>query len=537
MARGTKLQQSAQAPLCAGTGRLRAFLLASATALLIVAPGFWEALWPLTWVALVPLFLALRQATPRQAFLLGWWTETLIMWLAFYWLVGTMVRFGDIPLLLSLLLFGIIGLGNGIRLGVFAWWVRSTAWSTRPWWYRFLLPACAYVALDYLTPRVFPWYLGVTQWAATPLVQLADLTGVHGITFLLVACSTVCVTRLAAPSYQERVASQRMGLVLVLLLAVTLGYGCWRIQQVQAAMQQVPSLRLALIQPNISLEEKGQPSSSHAHLRLQVDMSLATLPQQPNLIIWPESMYPNTISGRAQRLNVPPLPDNQRSTYWLIGALTQEGHGHIRQIFNSALLVGPDARIQGRYDKQQLLAFGEYIPLQRYLPFLRHISPAIGDLARGTGGVVTTPSGLAIGPLICYEDILPALGRRAVHQGAAVLVNLTNDAWFGPTRAPYLHRLLAAFRAIENRRYLVRVTNTGLTSVIDALGREQAALPIYQPNTLVQTVQPLQLTTVYTRFGDWFAQLCSLVACVLSGWHWYTLQPAWLHPRAGGKGD
>src|SRR5262245_11839473 len=135
MARGTKRQQSAQPPLRAGKERLRAFLLASATALLIVAPGFWEALWPLTWVALVPLFLALRQATPRQAFLLGWWTETLIMWLAFYWLIGTMVRFGDIPLPLSLLLFGIIGLGNGLRLGVFACWVRSTVWSARPWWY------------------------------------------------------------------------------------------------------------------------------------------------------------------------------------------------------------------------------------------------------------------------------------------------------------------------------------------------------------------------------------------------------------------
>src|SRR5262245_22923935 len=99
-------------------------LLASATAVLVVAPGFWGFLWPLAWVALVPLFLALRQRTPRQAFFLGWWTETLIMWLAFYWLVATMVRFGDIPLPLSLLFFGIIGIGNGVRLGIFAWWMQ-----------------------------------------------------------------------------------------------------------------------------------------------------------------------------------------------------------------------------------------------------------------------------------------------------------------------------------------------------------------------------------------------------------------------------
>jgi apolipoprotein N-acyltransferase len=251
-------------------------------------------------------------------------------------------------------------------------------------------------------------------------------------------------------------------------------------------------------------------------------MSLGTLSQQPDVIIWPESSYPNTVAGRAQRLSLPPLPANQRNTHWLVGVLIQEGRGNTRQFFNSALLVDAEARILERYDKQKLLAFGEYIPLQRYVPFLRHISPAIGNLTAGPGGVVTLPNGVAIGPLICYEDILPELGRQAARQGAALLVNLTNDAWFGPTRAPYLHRLLAAFRSIETRRYLVRVTNTGLTSVIDAVGREQAALPIYQANTLVQTIQPLRLPTLYTRFGDWFARLCSVITLCLPVWYWYT---------------
>jgi apolipoprotein N-acyltransferase len=520
-------------------GRPVAVLLASATAVLVVAPGFWGFLWPLAWVALVPLFLALRQRTPRQAFFLGWWAETLIMWLAFYWLVATMVRFGDIPLPLSLLFFGIIGMGNGVRLGIFAWWIQWTAASERPWWYRLCLPPCAYVSLDYLFPRVFPWYLGVTQWTATPLIQIADVTGVHGITALLLICSMVCAVRMGALTDQERTTCRRMALAGLGLLIVSLGYGFWRIQQVQSVMQQEQSLRLALIQPNIGLDEKGQQASSKTHLHLQVDLSLSTLPQQPDLIIWPESMYPNTVLTSAQRLSLPPFPDTQPAPYWLIGALTQAGRGPARQVFNSALLVGPDARILGRYDKQQLLAFGEYIPLQQYLPFLRHISPAIGDLARGLGGIVTLPNGASLGPLICYEDILPHLSRQATRQGAAVLVNLTNDAWFGQTHAPYLHRLLAAFRTIENRRYLVRVTNTGLTSVIDALGREQVALPIYTAQTLVHTVQPLRLSTVYTRWGDWFAQLCSLAAILLSVWHWYTRRQAAPLPPAGegrGKG-
>jgi apolipoprotein N-acyltransferase len=174
----------------------------------------------------------------------------------------------------------------------------------------------------------------------------------------------------------------------------------------------------------------------------------------------------------------------------------------------------------GRYDKQQLLAFGEYIPLQRYLPFLRNISPTIGNLTPGTGGLVELPTGVKIGTLICYEDILASLGRQAVQQGAQILVNLTNDAWFGRTRAPYLHRSLAAFRAVENRVYLVRATNTGLTSIIDARGHEQTALPIYQRETLVHTIQPLRLSTLYTRFGDWFAQICCVGALACTGWHY-----------------
>jgi len=178
-------------------------------------------------------------------------------------------------------------------------------------------------------------------------------------------------------------------------------------------------------------------------------------------------------------------------------------------------LLDPDGRILGRYDKQRLLAFGEYIPLQRYLPFLRNISPTIGNLTPGTGGIVTLPNGVGLGPLICYEDIVPDLARQAVRQGAQVLVNLTNDMWFGATRAPYQHRALAAFRAVENRVYLVRVTNTGLTSIIDAVGREQVALPIFQADTLVHTIQPLRRPSLYTRFGDWFAQLCSAVALLL----------------------
>jgi apolipoprotein N-acyltransferase len=444
--------------------------------------------------------------------------ETLIVWVAFYWLVGTMVRFGYIPIPLSLLFFGIIGLGNGVRLGLFAWYVRRTAALVHPWWYRLLVPTCAYVMLDYVFPRVFPWYLGTVQRPAVLLIQIADITGVHGITWLLVMCSIIITTFFPHPTRPSRAAQHLMIVAFVMLMMLTVGYGVWRQRHVTRAMQQAPTLKVGLIQPNIGIAEKGQPYSRKAHFQLQLDMSRQLLPQQPDVIIWPETMYPYPVTQHAQHLPFPAMPEPSLPS-WLIGAIVYDQD--TEEVFNSALLLGPQANILGRYDKQKLLAFGEYIPLQHYLPFLGNISPTIGNLTPGAGGLVTLPNGVRIGPLICYEDILPALGRQAVRQGATLLVNLTNNAWFGKTYAPYLHRMLATFRAIENRVYLVRSTNTGLTSIIDPLGREHAPLPIYQRATHMYAVQPLQLSTVYTRFGDWFAQWCSAMAVLLPLGRWY----------------
>lgn len=170
-------------------------LLALIAAGLMILPTFEPILWPLAWVALVPIGLGLRHLSVKRAFLLGWWMEAFATWIGFYWLIGTMVNFGHISVPFSLVLFAIIGLGNGIRLGLYTWWLRWLDIYSRPAWYRFLVPSCTFVMLDYLYPRVFPWGLGITQWGATPLTQIADLTGVHGLTFLLVTCS-VTVTAL-----------------------------------------------------------------------------------------------------------------------------------------------------------------------------------------------------------------------------------------------------------------------------------------------------------------------------------------------------
>lgn len=496
-------------------------LLALLAAGLIILPTFEPVLWPLAWVALVPILLVIGNLSVKRAFLLGWWLETFATWIGFYWLIGTMVNFGYISVPFSLVLFAIIGLGNGIRLGLYTAWLRWVAAHTGPVWYRLLIPPCTFVMLDYVYPRVFPWALGITQWGFTPLTQIADITGVHGITFLLITFSvmvTAFIPHATAPSPAMR---WRISLACLLLIGSALGYGCWRMPHLDAAIQRAAPFRVAMVQPNIGFDEKGDRAKRDAQFIQQIDLSRQTLAGRPDLIIWPETMYPYAVPSTESTLVLPILKDAPH-THWLIGALVYNRQGDQLQSFNAALLVDPTTRIIDRYAKRRLLAFGEYIPMQRYFPFLRHISPTIGDLTPGTGGVVTLPNGPRIGPLICYEDILPVLARQAVQQGAALLVNLTNNAWFGPTYAPYQHRQLAAFRAIENRVYLVRATNTGLTSIIDPLGREHAALPTDQPGMRVHTIHPLRMPTIYTQYGNWFAQLCSAVALLLPLWHWHS---------------
>ena len=496
-----------------------AVLLASLAGVLTVLPMLVEPLWPLAWIGLAPLFVALRGVSAARAFVLGWWMETLMYGLGTYWLVNTMVDFGRIPLLLSLAFFVVVVTANGVRMGLFAWWVRKTQSGDGSWWHSLLVPPLAFVALDFLFPRVFPWYLGFLQYPAWPFTQIADLTGIHGVSFILVLCGVGGAAFVRRPLTPWNRGHYRTAAAVGCVLLLQLGYGMWRAPQVTGAIQQAESLRVALLQPNLGIAEGGNRTTRRERLRMLSEMSAATLAQEPDLVIWPESAYPYALSSREQSLFLPAELTND--VPWLIGGMAYEDRDDGRRLFNSTWLVTPGQRVVGRYDKRVLLAFGEYVPMQRYLPFLGRISPAIGNFTPGEGPrTLALPAGVSIGPLICYEDIMPEPARLAVRNGAQVLVNLTNDMWFGATRAPFQHRNAAAFRAVENRRSLVRVTNTGVTSVINALGIEEAALPIYRRGTLVHDVAALKMPTVYQRFGDWFAWLCCLGAVGLPGWQY-----------------
>jgi len=482
------------------------------------------ALFPLAWAGLVPLWLALRDVGPGDAFRLGLAAGTAHALLLVYWIAHTMTTYGGLPFTLAAGVLLLLALYMGSYWG--AWSALLVRFGRRPAVALALAPAL-WAGLEYLRAVLltgFPWGLaGHSQLPWRTLVQMVDLTGVYGLSFLIViANGALALQILAAGGKTWQGAAiplrlRRRALVLAVALpAAALAYGAWRIHTLAPELAAAPTLRTAVVQGNIPQGLKWDPAFQIGSTKKYVDLSLGLRGREPDLVVWPETATPFYLYHNAALTRLVEAAVREAGSPFLIGSPTLEGPPGQERYFNSAYLLSPDGAPLGRYDKAHLVPFGEYVPLRRWLPFLGKIVAQVGDFAAGAPGSLIPWERAALGPLICYEGIFPELARDQVRGGAALLVNLTNDAWYGRTSAPYQHFALAAFRAVENRRSLVRAANTGISGVVDPLGRVAAATPLFEDAALVQTV-PLAAgrLTLYTRLGDWFPLACLLAAFLL----------------------
>ena len=208
--------------------------------------------------------------------------------------------------------------------------------------------------------------------------------------------------------------------------------------------------------------------------------------------------------------------------YFLIGAPAFELKGKNADYFNRAYLIGPGGEVLGTYDKAHLVPYGEFTPFKEYLPFLGKIVEHVGDFVAGPKGMTLDWQGRKLGIQICYEIIFPELSRQLTKNGAALLVNITNDAWYGTTAGPYQHFSLVVLRAVENRRALARAANTGISGFIDPVGRVLDPTPLMEEAAVTRALPLLTTETIYTRFGDVFAFVCLSIALVGAGWEWFS---------------
>jgi len=303
-------------------------------------------------------------------------------------------------------------------------------------------------------------------------------------------------------------------LTVTVLLAVLPALGRWRVAAL-AAEPVVGSLRVGLAQGNVEQDRKWDPAFQDETLARYRDLTLAAVRDGAQLVVWPETAAPFFFQEPGARRDEVLELARTTGVPLLIGAPAfRPSSGRRLEQRNRAYLVLPSGEATAYYDKMELVPFGEYVPFQRVLFFVDKMVTAVGTLGAGQETTVFQVPEARFGVLICYEGVFPALTRRFVDGGADFLVNITNDAWYGRTAAPYQHLVQASFRAIENRTPLVRAANTGISAVIDPDGRIRWQGPLFEMLEHVDDIHWKGVRTFYTRFGDVFVWLCAVVTAL-----------------------
>jgi apolipoprotein N-acyltransferase len=299
--------------------------------------------------------------------------------------------------------------------------------------------------------------------------------------------------------------------VLVTAIALTLWYGHWRLNNVNAQISASARARVAVIQGNIDQAIKWDPAFQIETVKKYNRLSASIIDQHPDLIVWPESATPFYFLYDIKPSELVFEGIHQTARDYLIGSPSFERDNDQVKYFNSAYLVNPRSKTMGKYDKAHLVPYGEYVPFKKWLPFLGKIVAQVGDFEAGEAGHTLPWKDQRIGVQICYEIIFPALSRAMARNHASLLVNITNDAWFGTTSGPYQHFSMTVFRAVENRRSLARAANTGISGFIDPTGKILAATALLEEAAVTQSIPLLREKSIYTSIGDLFARVCMAV--------------------------
>jgi apolipoprotein N-acyltransferase len=504
-----------------GQARLGAIL--SGILYFVAFAGFDQ--WWLSFVCLVPLYISLHGQPTKRAVFLGFLTGLAMNLGGFYWLVNMLKTFSGFPMALNLLFVLIICSYQALRLAFMGWLVGRAA--NRGWPVP-LVFAGAFAASELVFPLLFPWYYAGTVHNVPVLMQTAELGGPILVGLVLVAVNMAIAeplrARLAAAreslpktsAYRGALASEErvrvpidrrvIGAGVIVLLVAVL-FGALRISMVKATVEKAEPLRVGYVQGNMGLMSKReQPGEG---LRRHVRLTQELRDKGVDFVVWsessvtfavPEDMGMKTSFYRdrfAGKLGVPVI----------FGAVLFRADPDRERWFNTAISTDIKGDVIGRYDKEYLLAFGEYLPFGDAFPILYKWSPHSGRFSKGTvlDPVDVDVKGVKhkVTVLICYEDILPGFTNRAVAAGdPELLVNITNDAWFGDTTEPWEHLALAKFRAIEHRRFLVRSTNSGVSAIIDPIGGVVSHTKTFTAEAQEGTVRWMRSHTVYEMVGD-----------------------------------
>ena len=363
----------------------------------------------------------------------------------------------------------------------------------------------------------FPWgLLGYSQYNRLELVQIADITGVYGISFIIVAFNVFFFQLILK---NKKIIKDRYfiseTLILILLASATVYYGNNRLSRYSIDKPDTPQVNIAVIQGNIDQAVKWDEEFQEETIDKYISLTRSSFHTKPDIIVWPETAVPfffqdrNPLSEKILNLA------RESDAHLIFGSPAYKRKSGSVLFYNTAWYITPEGNIGGQYNKNHLVPFGEYVPLHKFLPFVYRLVPAAGDFSKGESIDPLLLDKISSGILICYEIIFPEIARRQVLKGASILINITNDAWFGLSSAPYQHLFIAVFRAIENRRPLVRSANTGISAIVAPTGKVEIQGELLTEEVLTGRITPEKdFLTFYSRYGDVFA-LGMLILCLI----------------------
>ncbi len=493
--------------------------------------------WLLAWFALVPLVLAIeRSRSLAFAAALGFVTGLVTNLGGLSWISDLVERFGPVSRPWAIAIYGIYCSYQALVFAGFAWTLSGLrrglvkAQLSLPLW---VLAPVVMVAWELVVPLVFPWNLGMTQASVVPVIQLAELGGPFAITaLLLLVTGAICD---AVVDERQRVLACVLALGIV---SAALLFGRQRIAALEAEDRGAPALRVGIVQGNFSFDRHaaGQRELAAQQLAMLQRMSRELERRGAQLIVWSETAYPYGLATSLERDFGEATPQRiarDLSVPLLFGAPSVEeaamdGSPIAR---NSAFMRDAAGRITGRYDKNELVSFGEKIPFDDVIPLLRHLRlSSAGHFVPGREVTMlpldTAQGRVGVGVLICLEDILPEMGRRVGALAPQLFVNLSNDAWFGPTAEPMQHLALSVFRSVEQRTPLVRAVNGGPSAFVSSTGRvlrhtERASAleDARGPELMLGEVRLREAGhTFYARFGNLFAAACAAFVLLVGLW-------------------
>jgi apolipoprotein N-acyltransferase len=493
------------------------FIVLSAVLLILSFPDFnFEFL---AWIGFVPLFFAIENKKPAQAFFISYLIGIIFFLGTVYWLVHvTLPGMFAVALYLALY-FGFFGL-------ICSYYSKIA----KRYLLLFTIPA-AWVALELIRSHFlsgFGWnLLGYSQSFTLPIIQIADITGVYGVSFLIVLVNVAIFLTIKEMRKKDYYFMPLM--VALAIVFICLYYGVFRVKNVFTGEK----LSIVVVQGNIPQVKKWDPSFREEIINRYDKLTRKAAEGSPELIIWPETSVPGFLESELDLSDRVTKLAKDVKTPMLVGA-PREDTDKKDAYYNSTILMSEEGRIMSRYDKIHLVPFGEYLPFKPIFGFVENFAPSpIGDFTAGKdytvfGFLIKRSSKdqqrawhlikkIRFSTLVCFEDIFPDLARKFVLRGADFLVNMTNDAWFRKTSAAYQHAQASIFRAVENRVNVIRAANTGVSCFIDQKGQivdrvESGGESVFVEGYKIHDITLTKTKTFYTAYGDVFAYICVIIA-------------------------